>query len=38
MIQEALTWVSGDYFDVAEISCRATGDEFCKFSVNIKGA
>jgi predicted hydrocarbon binding protein len=36
MIQEAILWVSGEYFDVAETACRATGDDFCKFSVNIK--
>ncbi len=36
MIQAALLWASGEECDVDEISCRAVGDEACKFRIQLE--
>lgn len=36
MIQAALLWASGEEYNVDEISCRAMGDEACKFRIQLE--
>lgn len=36
MIQAALRWASGEEYGVDEISCRAMGDEACKFRIRLE--
>lgn len=38
MIQEALSWASGQEPDVEEIACRATGAKACQFMIRLPAA
>ena len=37
LIRESLFWSTGQGYDVAEISCKATGENACEFKITIGG-
>jgi predicted hydrocarbon binding protein len=37
LIRESLFWSTGQGYDVAEISCKATGENTCEFKITIGG-
>ena len=37
LIRESLYWSTGQGYDVAEISCKATGENTCEFKITVGG-
>ena len=37
LIRESLYWSTGQGYDVAEVSCKATGENTCEFKITIGG-
>ena len=37
LIRESLFWATGNGYDVAEISCKATGENTCEFKITVGG-
>ena len=37
LIRESLFWSTGQGYDVAEISCKATGENACEFKITVGG-
>jgi predicted hydrocarbon binding protein len=37
LIRESLFWSTGQSYDVAEVSCKATGENTCEFKITIGG-
>jgi predicted hydrocarbon binding protein len=37
LIRESLFWSTGQSYDVAEVSCKATGENNCEFKITIGG-